>query len=273
MEERSSRTTGANSDLDPDLSIPYRVLRQALPGVSEDKWLELKDIALDNRMRQLADFIEQLRRANQLEPNRPVTIGGLVTTLEFLMNIFKTQRAIIEELKEAAIKTLGAAGGAARQWLGASFSKREGGRLTVRDIIAGTAAERADLKRGDVLIAIGACSIVEPADLSKAFVSAIPGDEIGIKILRDGHETSVSVVSEAVVFGNADIKGPNVNGKRCDACCDCTIPRPNTGCQTVWKFRGNGPNGGLLYEKQCGALDLTTLQIVSNFSCGTGEYF
>ena len=97
----------------------------------------------------------------------------------------------------------------------------------------------------EILIAMGTCPIVQLAGLRNAFVGANPGQEIEIKILRDGTENTVSAVSEAIIFADVDIKrGPNVHDNRCDACCDCTIPRANTGCQTVWKFRDNGHNGG-----------------------------
>src|ERR1041385_1687278 len=90
--------------LEPDLSIPYRKLRQLLPGISEDKWLELKDLALDNTMKKFAEFIGQLRRHRQIEPEFVIKIGALVTVLEHLMDVFKVQRIIIEELKEAVSK-------------------------------------------------------------------------------------------------------------------------------------------------------------------------
>lgn len=103
-EEEQRIATGDEAILDPDLSLPYRKLRQLLPDLSEDKWLELKDLALDNAMKKLAEFIGQLERQSQLEPDFTIKVGGLVTVLEYLMDIFKVQRSIIEELKEASSK-------------------------------------------------------------------------------------------------------------------------------------------------------------------------
>jgi hypothetical protein len=100
-EEKTRNEVDCEATLDPELTISYRKLRQLLPDLPEDKWLELKDLALDNAMTKLAQFMDQLKRQKQLDPDFPIKIGGLITVLEHLMDIFKVQRAIIEELKEA----------------------------------------------------------------------------------------------------------------------------------------------------------------------------
>lgn len=87
--------------LDPVLAIPYQQLREIFPDVSDDKWLELKDLALDYTMTQFKEFVEQVRRHSQVDPDFNVKIGGLVTVLDKVLDVFKIQRAIIEELKEA----------------------------------------------------------------------------------------------------------------------------------------------------------------------------
>ena len=99
--DKQANSISCNIDLDPIISIPYQQLREFLPSLSEDKWLELKDIALDNRMSQFIEFTEQARRHSQVEPDFVVKIGALVNVLEKILNVFKIQRAIIEELKEA----------------------------------------------------------------------------------------------------------------------------------------------------------------------------
>ncbi len=96
--------TPSDPKLEATLAIPYGILREFFPELSEDKWLQLKDIALDNTMTELIEFTEQVRRHSQIEPDANVKIGGLVTVLEKLLNVFKIQRAIIEELKEAVSK-------------------------------------------------------------------------------------------------------------------------------------------------------------------------
>lgn len=94
-------TTPCDPSLDATLAISYSQLRDFFPDLSEDKWLQLKDIALDNSMTELIEFTEQVRRHSQVEPDGNVKIGGLVTVLEKILSVFKIQRAIIEELKEA----------------------------------------------------------------------------------------------------------------------------------------------------------------------------
>jgi hypothetical protein len=88
-------------ELEARLSLSYTRLREILPDISENDLLCLKDEALDNAMKDFKDFIGQLERQKQLDPNFPITIGGLITTLKHILDIFKIQRSIIEELKEA----------------------------------------------------------------------------------------------------------------------------------------------------------------------------
>jgi len=106
MAERKGTMQSSSSEpsLDPELCIPYAKLRELLPKIPEDQWLELKDIALDNDMKKLLDFIDQLKRQKQLDPDFVIKIGALITTLEYLIAIFKIQRSIIEELKQAVSK-------------------------------------------------------------------------------------------------------------------------------------------------------------------------
>ena len=276
MPKKSTRhqDAGRGANLDPDLTIPYQTLRAFLPDLSEDDWLRLKDIALDISLINFTEFIEQLKRANQLDPKTKVTIGGLVTTLNFLLDIFKIQRAILEELKDAVSDEGVSDGAGPRKFLGAAFNEAgDDGGLLVRDVIEYTAARGSRLQRGDRLVAIGKQPITSLQDVQEAVDGLALGRKTTLTIIRGKKEHALALVPEAVVFADGDIKGANVRNKRCDDYCDCTVPRRNTGCQTVWRFRGNGPNGGLLYEKQCGALDLGNFKIIDNRSCGVAEYF
>ena len=81
--------------------IPYCEVKQIFPEIPEDVMLEPKDKALDYYMTELVEFMGQLKRHSQIKPDHTVKVGELVTVLEHLLNIFKIQRAIIEELKEA----------------------------------------------------------------------------------------------------------------------------------------------------------------------------
>jgi hypothetical protein len=72
-----------------------------LGNISEDDWLALKDTGLDNAMKEFRHFIEELNRQKQDDPDFPIKIGGLITALKLILDIFKIMRSILEELKEA----------------------------------------------------------------------------------------------------------------------------------------------------------------------------
>jgi hypothetical protein len=64
--------------------------------------------------------------------------------------------------------------------------------LSVSEVSPGSAAEKAGLKPGDVLTAVGPKSIASLNDLSEALSKARPGDVVVVKLVRDGKPLSVS---------------------------------------------------------------------------------
>jgi serine protease Do len=62
----------------------------------------------------------------------------------------------------------------------------------IQSIIEKTAAEKAGLKKGDVLTKIGDKKIEEAEDVTKAIRSHKPGDKVAITFLREGKEQKVT---------------------------------------------------------------------------------
>lgn len=79
-------------------------------------------------------------------------------------------------------------------FLGISFdpSAPERGAV-VQDVIEGTAAERAGLKKGDVIVEFGGKSIENPTELRAEILRRRPGDTVRVRFIRDGREREVDV--------------------------------------------------------------------------------
>jgi len=97
--------------------------------------------------------------------------------------------------------------GGSRTWLGVdvqpmseelrSYFKapRDMGVL-VNKVMEDTPAERAGLKAGDVIIGVDGKDVSEQGDISRALRDREAGDEVGLKILRDGSEQTLQVKLE-----------------------------------------------------------------------------
>jgi membrane-associated protease RseP (regulator of RpoE activity) len=97
--------------------------------------------------------------------------------------------------------------GGSRTWLGVdvqpmseelrSYFKapRDMGVL-VNKVMDGTPAERAGLKAGDVIIGVDGKDVSDQGDISRALSSRDAGDEVGLKIMRDGSERTLQVKLE-----------------------------------------------------------------------------
>lgn len=79
--------------------------------------------------------------------------------------------------------------------LGPSAPGDLGARIT--EIIAGSAAETAGLRSGDVVLSIDNVAINDPADLSVILGTVTPGGTIDVVVQRDGSAVSVAVAAEA----------------------------------------------------------------------------
>jgi serine protease Do len=74
---------------------------------------------------------------------------------------------------------------------GAFVAKGEAGEPAVT---SGSAAEKAGLKEGDIILEFNGEKITTDNSLSKIIMKYNPGDKITLKILRNGQEITIEVV-------------------------------------------------------------------------------
>ena len=67
-----------------------------------------------------------------------------------------------------------------------------GNGVLIDDIHAGTPADQAGLRKGDVILAVNEVAITNLRDYAQALRLLKPGDEIRIRFRRDGHEQHAS---------------------------------------------------------------------------------
>lgn len=79
-----------------------------------------------------------------------------------------------------------------RAILGVSTSEGEGG-AKIEKVSEGSAAEKAGLKKGDLITKVDEIRIENPADLSKAVAKYKPEEKITVTYKRDGKENKVTV--------------------------------------------------------------------------------
>ena len=80
-----------------------------------------------------------------------------------------------------------------RAFLGVLAEEAEGGGALVEDVIDGTAAERAGLREGDVIVGLDGEPIDDSWDLIQGLVALRPGDRVDLELERDGQREELSV--------------------------------------------------------------------------------
>jgi serine protease Do len=91
-------------------------------------------------------------------------------------------------------RTLGIESESLNPQLGEFFGAKEG--VLIRSVIKGSAAEKAGLKAGDVIIRIGSQKVSAPKDISHALHSMSPAKSVPVTIVRDRKETTMNVTIE-----------------------------------------------------------------------------
>jgi serine protease Do len=81
-----------------------------------------------------------------------------------------------------------------KAFLGVITDAAEGGGVVIKDIVKGSAAENAGLKKGDIITKIGDEKITSPAVLSDIIGFKKPKDEVKINYKRDGKASTAKVV-------------------------------------------------------------------------------
>ena len=77
--------------------------------------------------------------------------------------------------------------------LAKSFGLKEAGGALVADVVAGGPAEKAGLKQGDVILEVNGKKIDEMNKLPRLVANLAVGEEIKVKIARDGREKTLKV--------------------------------------------------------------------------------
>jgi membrane-associated protease RseP (regulator of RpoE activity) len=77
--------------------------------------------------------------------------------------------------------------------LGEYFGVKDGAGVLVRSVDKGSAAEKAGIKAGDVIVRAGDEKLTDRADLSHVLRSHREGGKIALGIMRDKHEQTISV--------------------------------------------------------------------------------
>jgi len=83
-----------------------------------------------------------------------------------------------------------------KAWLGAMVVQSTGG-PTIAAVIADSPAEKAGLKRNDVIKSVDGNSVADPAAVRAAIQNKNPGDLVKLSITRDGNAQDVTVTLEA----------------------------------------------------------------------------
>ena len=99
-----------------------------------------------------------------------------------------------------------------RPFLGVNLERvREGSGAQVEDVIEDSAAERAGLREGDLIVGYNGDAIETPWDLTRAVLQSQPGDNVEIEIERDGSRKTLSAELDeneewvgAFAFGHGD---------------------------------------------------------------------
>lgn len=115
-----------------------------------------------------------------------------------------------------------------RAVLGIITEKKEAAGATVVEVAEGSAAEKAGLKKGDVITALNGKKISEPQDLYETIGEMEPGDKVTVTYKRNGKENKITATL----------------GKRAD-----NVPRifsfpPNRGGGNQFRFREDMPPFG-----------------------------
>lgn len=109
---------------------------------------------------------------------------------------------VAQQLKENGKVSRGKLGVALQpmtQALASSFGLQSANGAIVAKVLPGTAAEKAGLRVGDVILAVNDTALEKPADLSRQIASSRAGQQVKLKVLRDRQSRQVDVVLDEAV--------------------------------------------------------------------------
>ena len=89
-------------------------------------------------------------------------------------------------------------------FLGVSSRKAEKGGATVLEVTAGSPAEKAGIRKGDVITKVNENKIESPEGLFETIHNYKPGEKVKIVFIRDGKEQSVMATLEKSEYKQKD---------------------------------------------------------------------
>ena len=132
-----------------------------------------------------------------------------------------------------------------RAMLGVSTEQADKG-AEVQSVTEGSAAEKAGLKKGDIIKTVGDAKIETPNDLSEVIRDHKPGDKVSITFLRDKKEQKVTAELGKWKGVSAFSFSPNQNF---DLDIEHLIPKiqgnPRFAPGQTWSWSGGGPKLGI----------------------------
>ena len=143
----------------------------------------------------------------------------------------------------------------------------------VEFILPGSPAETAGLDGGAAVTKIGGVDIAKIGDAVACLAAAAFEMPVSVEVERAGERSVVQIVPAPTLFpDHAFGRGLEFN-KFCDKNCDCTIEQPGWICKTIYRYVGEGPNGGVLIQKICVSVDPSPPHSVEIPTvCWTGEF-
>jgi len=72
--------------------------------------------------------------------------------------------------------------------------RNQGGEATEQAVFSDSAAEKAGIKRDDIILEFNGERITQENSLAKIIMEYNPGDEVQLKFLREGKEKNVTVI-------------------------------------------------------------------------------
>lgn len=162
---------------------------------------------------------------------------------------------------------------AARFFVGALILENAEG-LVVNVVLPNGPAERAKLKKGDLLVSAGKLPLQSLNDFRAALKATTT-----LTYVRSSRKRKTTLRPANLLRGIKAVedilRGGAKANRICDSDCSCSIRKPSSICETYYVIKGEGPNGGLLLEVNC---------TFSTFppggppgggtsNCGTGECF
>jgi hypothetical protein len=197
-----------------------------------------------------------------------VTADGTETTITKTRNICCDGQVLLAEFDEKSLV-------AQRGWMGLSLAAGENGAI-VRKVLPRSPAEKAKLRTGDIIQRIGKHAVSGPGAVRTLLAEIRTRAKVNLAIKRGSRNVTLGISLERVRLVGVDFGGEPVEDMKCDSNCECAVKAEGFICTHLWRYVGEGPNGGALLREICVSVDPddedpdTSIRITR---CGFGEFF